>query len=389
MNHVRLFDIPPAAPDFAINAGSVVDSLLDQLPPADAVELLRHQWLKRMGADSVPTPRTFTYGSACSGIEAATVAWRPLGWEAAWFAEIAEFPSALLAHRYQEVPNLGDITAIDAAPGSIDLLAGGTPCQSFSITGLRRGLDDDRGNLARGFLRLTIRTRPRWLLWENVPGVLSVDGGRAFGSLVGGLEELGYGWAYRTLDAVHFGVPQRRRRLFLVGHFGGDWRPAAAVLFDRPGVCPHPGPAGEVPEVPPAGCRAGLPGPDRGRPPIFGWTGDETPKCLVNVAPTMRAQQGGEGYGFATAPDVIRRFTPAECERLLGFETDYTLIPFRGRLAAECADRPRSIALGNSMAVPVMRWIGRRIQHVDAVVNPAPGSVIAAIPVSQVRAVAH
>ncbi len=172
------------------------------------------------------------YGSVCSGIEAATVAWEPLGWKAAFFAEIAKFPRAVLRHHYPHVPLHGDFTTIKANDyGAIDLLVGGTPCQSFSIAGLRGGLDDERGNLALEFLRLAGRLRPRWLLWENVPGVLSSNGGRDFGAFLGGLAELGYGFAYRCLDAQFFGLAQRRLRLFVVGYLG-DWRRATAVLFE-------------------------------------------------------------------------------------------------------------------------------------------------------------
>ena len=178
--------------------------------------------------------RAIRYLSVCSGIEAATVAWKPLGWEAAAFAEIEKFPSAVLAHHYPDVPNLGDLCAIngDDYRGSVNLLVGGTPCQSFSIAGLREGLDDPRGQLSLAYFKLAGRMRPRWLVWENVPGVLSDDGGRTFGTFLGALAELGYGFAYRILDAQYFGVPQRRRRVFLVGYLG-DWRPPAAVLFER------------------------------------------------------------------------------------------------------------------------------------------------------------
>jgi DNA (cytosine-5)-methyltransferase 1 len=178
------------------------------------------------------------YGSVCSGIEAATIAWRPLGWTPAWFAEIDPFASALLAHRFPEVRNLGDFTPIRGrwlrriGAIGIDLLVGGTPCQAFSLAGHRRGLDDPRGNLTLEFLGLVKRLRPRWVVWENVPGVLSIDGGRTFGTVLGTLAELGYGLAYRILDAQFFGVPQRRRRVFVVGHLG-RWQAAAAVLFER------------------------------------------------------------------------------------------------------------------------------------------------------------
>lgn len=186
------------------------------------------------------------YGSVCSGIEAATVAWHPLGWDPAWFAEIEKFPSAVLAHHYPTVPNLGDMNGIGEQHGPVELLVGGTPCQSFSVAGLRRGMDDPRGNLALIFLRLVRDLRPRWVLWENVPGVLSSNGGRDFGSFVGGLAELGYGWAYRVLDAQFFGVAQRRRRVFVVGRAGGQFQRAAAVLFEPSCLRGDPAPRREA-----------------------------------------------------------------------------------------------------------------------------------------------
>jgi DNA (cytosine-5)-methyltransferase 1 len=161
------------------------------------------------------------YGSVCSGIEAATVAWEPLGWEPAFFSEIERFPRAVLKHHYPQVPLHGDFQTIKAGDyGTVDLLVGGTPCQDFSIAGLRAGMDGERGNLALEFLRLAGRLRPRWILWENVPGILSSNGGRDFGSFLGGLGELGYGFAYRCLDAQYFGLAQRRLRVFVVGYLG-------------------------------------------------------------------------------------------------------------------------------------------------------------------------
>lgn len=186
------------------------------------------------------------FGSVCSGIEAASVAWYPLGWRASFLSEIEAFPRAVLSHHYPEVPLHGDFTTIRAGEYEpIDLLVGGTPCQSFSIAGLRGGLDDDRGNLALEYLRLADRLRPRWLVWENVPGVLSSNGGRDFGAILGGMVELGYGFAYRVLDAQFLGVAQRRRRVFVVGYLG-DWRRAAAVLFERHSLSGHPAPRREA-----------------------------------------------------------------------------------------------------------------------------------------------
>ncbi|MDW3683897.1 DNA (cytosine-5-)-methyltransferase [Cupriavidus sp. CV2] len=189
------------------------------------------------------------YLSVCSGIEAATCAWHPLGWEPFAFSEIEPFPSAVLAHHYPTVPNLGDMTKFKDWPdAAIDLLVGGTPCQSFSVAGLRKGLADPRGNLMLTYLAIAERYAPKWLVWENVPGVLSSNGGRDFGTLLGGLAELGYGFAYRVLDAQYVrvesharAVPQRRRRVFVVGHLG-DWRRAAAVLFERESLLGHPAP---------------------------------------------------------------------------------------------------------------------------------------------------
>lgn len=190
------------------------------------------------------------YLSVCSGIEAASVAWHPLGWTPHAFSEIEKFPSQVLAHHYHDVPNLGDMTKYQEWPdASIDLLVGGTPCQSFSVAGLRKGLGDPRGNLMLTYGAIAGRYRPRWLVWENVPGVLSSNGGRDFGTFLGMLAELGYGFAYRILDAQYIrvdgfarAVPQRRRRVFVVGYLG-DWRRAAAVLFERESLCGHPAPS--------------------------------------------------------------------------------------------------------------------------------------------------
>jgi DNA (cytosine-5)-methyltransferase 1 len=182
------------------------------------------------------------YASVCDGIGAAHVAWQPLGWECRWTSEIEAFPATVVEQRFGFV-NVGDMTKIteemldEHVP--IDLLVGGTPCQSFSVAGLRGGLADPRGNLALRFVQLAAVMQPKWIVWENVPGVLSSGKGRDFGTFLGALGELGYGFAYRVLDAQWFGVAQRRRRVFVVGHLG-DWRRAAAVLFERESVFGNP-----------------------------------------------------------------------------------------------------------------------------------------------------
>jgi DNA (cytosine-5)-methyltransferase 1 len=320
------------------------------------------------------------YGSVCSGIEAASVAWEPLGWKPSFFSEIDAFPRAVLAHRFPEVPLHGDFTTIQAGDyRPIDLLVGGTPCQSFSIAGLRGGLDDDRGNLALEYLRLADRLRPRWLVWENVPGVLSSNGGRDFGSILGGMVQLGYGFAYRVLDAQFFGVAQRRRRVFVVAYLG-DWRPAAAVLFEPQGLRGDPPPSREPGQGTSADVAPGLvasgqgverTGDTRGQDPLVAVAfGGNNTAGAINVATARVACSSPHGrLDFETETFVVepfalqvRRLTPTECERLQGFPDSWTAIPYRGKPAS---DGPRYKALGNSMAVPVMAWIGRRIAAVE------------------------
>ena len=389
------------------------------------------------------------YGSVCSGIEAATAAWHPLGWKPAFFSEIDKFPRAVLKHHYPTVPLHGDFITIKAGDYEpIDILVGGTPCQSFSIAGLRKGLADERGNLTLEFIRLAQKLRPRWIVWENVPGVLSQDGGRAFGAFLGGLAECGYGFAYRILDAQYFGVPQRRRRVFVVGHFG-DWRPAAEVLFEpeslRGDITPRRETGKEVAGTFTARARSGgfsqdvdlaasgymrtveiakslnahglrldfetenfvIPihdkatrhngggvtrnndgsanglgiGKDGGPFPTLGAHDIHAVAYQINTQIAMRHNALGEstGFGVGDAGDVgftlqaahchavahgnaalaVRRITPRECERLQGFPDDYT------KIDNKTADSPRYKAIGNSMAVPVMRWSGERINAHD------------------------
>jgi DNA (cytosine-5)-methyltransferase 1 len=509
------------------------------------------------------------YLSVCSGIEAATVAWHSLGWKAAGFAEIEKFPSAVLKERFPDVTNYGDMTKFKEWEnvGTVDLLVGGTPCQSFSVAGLRKGLADPRGNLMLTFGAIAHHFKARWVVWENVPGVLSSNKGRDFGTFLGMLAELGYGFAYRVLDAQFFGVPQRRRRVFVVGCLG-SWLNAAKVLFDseslsgnppprrskgkeaagnagnssadavclmdqggsvmgvekdlsgtlraqthgnNPVVCiqetasrenPKSGPQGkgwkydtafslDTSPVPQAVCYEnhgqdsrikdcgavsptlsakaetgggnlpivmvpkktevlGLIDMQGGKgscrttdgklcPTILSAHGDihavfvaeEYKECAgfchnagagslagsiafsETTSPTLSAKAGTGGGNLplvqespnrpkfwngndfaecltakgaydrmpdkgrlpcviepdAQSPTVhlgsqVRRLTPRECERLQGFPDDWTQIPWRGKPAEQCPDGLRYKACGNSMAVPVMRWIGERIEKV-------------------------
>jgi DNA (cytosine-5)-methyltransferase 1 len=283
------------------------------------------------------------YGSVCSGIEAATQAWHGLGWEPAFFSEIDAFPRAVLEHHHPDVPVHGDFTTIkEDEYGTIDVLVGGTPCQSFSIAGLRGGMDDERGNLALEFIRLAQRKRPQWVVWENVPGVLSSKGGRDFGSFLGALAEIGYGFAYRVLDAQFFGVAQRRRRVFVVG-YPGDWRRAAAVLFERESLSGNPAPRGHNRKQ----------------------AGEIVGTLTTRTGVSHDNYSAEEGHCLVTG-GLPRWITPTECERLQGFPDGFTQIPYRNKPAEKCPDGPRYKALGNSMAVPVMRWIGERIQQVEA-----------------------
>ena len=385
------------------------------------------------------------YGSVCSGVEAASLAWEPLGWEPQWFAEIEKFPAAVLNHHWPQVENLGDITDDHfiqraGAIGAIDLVVAGTPCQSFSVAGLRGGLGDDRGNLALRFCQIVDQLTPTWVVWENVPGVLSSNGGRDFGAILGALVECGYGFAYRILDAQYFGVAQRRRRVFVVGYLG-DWRPPAAVLFERYSLLGHTEESAEkrqeaagdvgggvekngpnvvqrvaaplgshqtgsgqrydldhetyIPEVSgavsakgakgtggPAGEEAynlvtvnargnSIQSKNQSLPLIQCFRQNQGSVYKDGIGP-IRAASGDCGGGsekILASTTKVRRLTPIECERLQGMPDNHTRIPWRGKPAEECPDGPRYKAIGNSMAVPVMRWIGQRIDQIDTLLR--------------------
>lgn len=448
------------------------------------------------------------YGSVCSGIEAASKAWEPLGWKPAWFSEIEPFPSAVLAHHWPEVTNLGDMTKIADAvrAGDVeapDVLVGGTPCQAFSIAGLREGLSDDRGQLTLSYVELAnaIDTKRRErgepesiIVWENVPGVLSSKD-NTFGCFLAGLagesselQPAGGKWthagcvsgperviAWRVLDAQFFGVAQRRRRVFVVASARKGFDPAA-VLFEldsvrrdtpplresQPEIArnagerskvgshwdnpanPHPtlnqsnniggigasnqelfsqrssgiismahGQAGaEIKtdnSAPTLTCNHeapimayGFKGGQGAKAGGIGFAEEQSPTLTsansgTNLAPTICIQHasigrhdaaGPQGKGYQedvaftqdsrSSADVVqygmqvRRLTPIECERLQGFPDNHTLIGWRGKDAPECPDGPRYKAIGNSMAVPVMRWIGKRIAAALPIEEPTP-----------------
>lgn len=442
------------------------------------------------------------YGSVCSGIEAATVAWHPLGMRPVWFAEIETFPSAVLAHHYPDTPNLGDMTKLAALvlSGKIaapDVLVGGTPCQAFSVAGMRQGMLDPRGALTIKYVELadavdhvrTSRNEPESIIvWENVPGVLS-DRGNAFGCFLGALagedcelQPPGKRWqdagcvygpkrtiAWRILDAQYFGLAQRRRRVFVVASAREGFDPAQ-VLFEREGVRRDTAPSreagqsithpiapcltssgrgvergGDTREQDPVvavqlvvgtqqanGKAAGSCTPQDAEPDMLvvhgtqdpcvsdiafalgrnsgqenavaftqnsrsevrlingdglivgalaaeagaqqqnyiaeaytvslrGRDGGATAELGESVAGCLRASSGGGDKAHVLHKSAVRRLTPRECERLQGFPDDYTMIA-RGKKAAEdCTDGPRYKAIGNSKAVPVVRWIGMRV----------------------------
>ena len=341
-------------------------------------------------------------GSVCSGVGAPETAWHPLGWSSAFMSEIDPQACAVLRHHNPGVPLHGDFTTIQAGDyAAIDVLVGGTPCQSFSVAGLRGGMADGRGNLALEYLRLADRLRPRWVVWENVPGVLSSNEGRDFGAFLGGLAELGYGFAYRSLDAQFFHVPQRRERVFVVGYLG-DWRRAAAVLFEPQSMRGDTPPSRETGEGVTGKAGSGVAGSfnaafgqklgldnqhvDNGCPFFIahtlrgegfdaseGGTGRGTPlvpvafdsrQDCVSSPDTLGSLGASSPQAQAIAGTSVRRLTPTECLRLQGFPDTHLNVLWKGK---PLADGPRYRMIGNSMAVPVMRWIGQRIGRADVI----------------------
>jgi len=355
------------------------------------------------------------YLSLFSGIEAASVAWQALGWHAVAFAEIEPFPCAVLAHHYPDVPNLGDVTRIgpvDIAPlGRIDVVVGGSPCQDLSVAGQRKGLAGERSSLFHEQIRIFHAARyfcgARWLVWENVPGAFSSNGGADFAVVAGTmagcrLDVPSDGWGqegvalgkhglleWAVLDAQWFGLAQRRRRVFAVLDTG-NWSDRPPVLLERDSLRGDIAPrreSGQSITLPAGDC------PDESGGQSQGFISDvamclnaggmgrqdaESETFIVCKTSNTKANGSnvstdGTAYTLDTSPNQaiaqdtgVRRLTPRECERLQGFLDDYTAIPWRGKSADQCPDSPRYRTLGNSMAVPVMRWIG---QQIDAATN--------------------
>lgn len=392
-------------------------------------------------------------GSLCSGSGIEAAAWKKLGWKHVFFSEIEDFPCAVLRYHYPKTPNLGDIRNINGRDyrGMVDLLVAGTPCQDLSVAGKRAGLAGERSGLAFQFTRLLEEICPRWFLWENVPGVLSSNLGRDFGTLLGKMAECGYGFSYRVFNSQYFGVPQRRRRVYLVGYLG-DWRPAAAVLFEPHSLHGDTAPCGKTRTdvagtleaslsrsrgagTPPGAItqvltgRMGEGGPDDKTQGGFyvpeivaqalsckwskgtsGPAGDEHYNLVAFqygdkaaaltsegadaspcgdrrptvIAFTERGRAEGRtlefqeeqayclrnpGSGGGTHSRNIcdgllrvRRLTPLECERLQGWPDGYTDIVYKGKPAR---DAPRYRIIGNGISMPVLTWLGQRIDRVN------------------------
>lgn len=306
--------------------------------------------------------------SLFSGVEAASVAWDPLGFECLGVCENASFPSAVLAHRYPKVHNFGDITTFskekyyEEQTDKPDIIIGGSPCQAFSNAGLKGGMQDPRGRLMYDFIRIVSEIKPQYLVWENVRGVLSSDGGKNFGTLLGCLDEVGYDLEWSLVDTRQFGIAQSRNRIYVIGRVRGSSR--STVLPFRQGS------RGSQTEI----AKQGSHSPDysTGRTRVT-----ETKDITVgrDVVGCLAARDyKGLGTDCTAVGKVVietlkdgttflRRLTPREYERLQGFPDDWTRIPWRGKPAEQCPDGHRYKAMGNTMSVPVVRWIGEQIKQ--------------------------
>lgn len=297
------------------------------------------------------------YLSLFSGIEAFSCAVRDMPeFEPVAYAEIEPFPCAVLQHHYPDVPNLGDVTEIDGRmlDGEVDLMVGGPPCQDWSVIGERAGLEGRRSVLALDFLRILDDVRPSWFVVENVPGLLSCNSGADYQLLLQKMEELRYHVAWRLLDSRYFGLPQRRKRVYIVGHSDG-WAYPAKVLFEPESMRRDPAEMPEEREEDPSGAGAG----SGGR------------RYVPRIAPTLTAS--GACFSRPGFPNQqldalivekngVRRLTIEEAEALQGFDKGYTAVEWKGRPAPDSA---RYKAVGNSFSVNVVQWIAKRILMVE------------------------
>lgn len=301
------------------------------------------------------------YISLFSGIEAASCAWEDLNLSPILFSEIDPYPASVLKYHYPSIPNVGDITKVDWSEYSnkIDLIVGGSPCQSFSYAGKREGLNGE-SRLMFEYIRAIQEVRPKWLIWENVPGVLSSGKGNDFRFLLNSLAELGYSLAWRILDSQYFGVPQQRRRVFVVGCIGSGGGPAE-VLFERE-ILQRSISEGE-PIREKIARRNGKSNKKSNKIKTVFCRASSAAKaeCYENLSPTLTAHSGVVAPFISFNPP--RHLMPIECERIQGFPDNWTNVP--GPNGKLLSNTRRYKMIGNSMAVPVMRWIGKRILMVE------------------------
>ena len=328
------------------------------------------------------------YLTVCSGIEAVSLAWEPLGFTAVAFSEISEFPKAVLAYRWPNIPNLGDMTEIDGAKwkNKVDILWGSTPCQAFSVSGKRNGTSDPRGALALSFINLADDINPPYIVWENVKGVFS-DKNNAFGCFLGGLagEDVplvpaGGKWthagyvsgpkrtiAWRLFNAKYSGVAQRRERVFVVACPTGGADPRE-ILFEKR-TSDENSKRSELSREAIADALE-TSSPKRAFAVAFrGRKHGEECEVGGEVSNCLLASTGGSDKAYALIDDGrphIRCLTPLECERLMGMPDNFTLIPFGKKMAS---DTVRYKAIGNSLVIPDVQWIGERIKQINASIN--------------------
>lgn len=367
--------------------------------------------IKHPDIDDLPS-----FGSVFTGIGGFDLGIERAGWKAAWQIENDRYCNRIMEGMFPDVPKHGDIRTVDTGNlGRVDLICGGFPCQDVSVAGKRKGLAGDQSGLFFDFMRIVADVLPRWILIENVPGLLSSNGGRDMGTVLGTLGKLGYWWAYRCLNSQYFGVPQRRRRIYIVGHLGASCSPE--ILFESESVYGHLATGGTTGKEVAKSLRGrfdsgsdesrdtliqGKEMPTVSHPVIASGNNsfddsletyviqedpqedaaiafncqqtpisDDVPHSLATrydqavMIPDLRRHDENHRGLIREKPSlntdnndllfhqsVVRRLTPRECERLQGFPDDWT----KGG-----KDAPRYRTLGNAVTVPVATWIAGRI----------------------------